>query len=104
MNYCVAKIRKNNNGQSHCRFSKSTSWICYPEVKQIVCQNYPNKTRIYEQDTHIRQISSGKAENVVLAARDISLVTGQNVLPENVRSGIEEVGPKLKKTKKKLFL
>ena len=52
----------------------------------------------------IRDISSGKFENAVIAAHELSEVTRQTVHPENVRRVLRKAGLKSIKKKKKPFL
>ena len=68
----------------------------YHELEQVVHKNYPIMTNIV---TDI----SGKTENAVLAAREISVLTGQAVHPENVHRLLRKDGLKPIKKKRSSF-
>ena len=79
------------------RILKAESGI--PRIKAGRPQRLPeiNKRKV------IRDISSGKTENAVLAARELSGVTGRTVHPENVRSVRRKAGLKSIKKKRSRF-
>ena len=64
----------------------------------------PHKLSDHAKRKVIRDISSGKIENAVIAAHQLSEVTRQTVLPENVRRVLRKAGLKSIKKKKKPFL
>ena len=64
----------------------------------------PHKLSDHAKRKVIRDISSGKIENTVIAAHELSEVTRQTVHPENVRRVLRKAGLKSIKKKKKPFL
>ena len=64
----------------------------------------PHKLSDHAKRKVIRDISSGKIENAVIAAHELSEVTRQTVRPENVRRVLRKAGLKSIKKKKKPFL
>ena len=58
-----------------------------PELPRIRAGR-PQKLSHHDKRKVVRDISSGKIGNAVLAAREISVLTGQVVHPENVRSRV----------------
>ena len=64
----------------------------------------PHKLSDHAKRKVIRDISSGKIENAVIAAHELSEVIRQTVHPENVRRVLRKAGLKSIKKKKKPFL
>ena len=64
----------------------------------------PHKLSDHAKRKVIRDISSGKIENAVIAAHELSEVTRQTVHPENVRRVLRKAGLKSIRKKKKPFL
>ena len=64
----------------------------------------PHKLSDHAKRKVIRDISSRKIENAVIAAHELSEVTRQTVHPENVRRVLRKAGLKSIKKKKKPFL
>ena len=64
----------------------------------------PHKLSDHAKRKVIRDISSGKIENALIAAHELSEVTRQPVHPENVRRVLRRAGLNSIKKKKKPFL
>ena len=73
-----------------------------PELPRIRAGR-PQKLSHHDKRKVVRDISSGKTENAVLAAREISILSGQAVHPENVRRVLRKAGLKSIKKKRSRF-